>query len=249
MIVHDTRNPRAVALHQAVLDRIPRLGDRDDLTVVIGGDGFLLHTVHRFGFDGCYLGLNAGTLGFLLNDVAGRLDEVCAAIKRDQWTEHAFPLLEATVQKADGESVVGHAMNDVYLERMSGQTARLGITIDGYPLVETLSADGLILATALGSTAYSFSAGGNPCKPDLRVMCVTPICPHKPRLAPFVLPFGAVAEIEVQAPDRRPVRAVIDGKDVDYITRVVVGPAERTVCMAYLDGHSFTAQMVGKLLT
>ena len=184
MIVHDTKNPRAVALWESVAARIPALEARSDLKVVIGGDGFLLHTVHRFGFDNVYLGLNAGTLGFLLNDVAGRLEEVCDAIQADEWTEHAFPVLETRVQKVDGEEVLGHAMNDVYLERMSGQTARLSITIDDYPLVKRLSADGLIFATALGSTAYSFSAGGSPCKPDLQVMCVTPICPHKPRLAP-----------------------------------------------------------------
>jgi NAD+ kinase len=248
MIVHDSRNPRAVALRDEVITRRPELDQRDDLTIVIGGDGFLLHTVHLYGFERIYLGLNGGTLGFLLNDVKGRVAEVCDAIARNEWQEHRFPLLTAQVHRTDGAVVTDHAMNDVYLERSSGQTARVTLTIDGKLFVEQIAADGLIFATALGSTGYSFSAGGSPCASGLPVMCVTPICPHKPRLSPFVLPYGAVAEVDVYAPDRRPVRAVIDGRDVEDVNRLVVGPAAHTVRMAYLEGHDFTAQMVGKLM-
>ena len=148
-----------------------------------------------------------------------------------------------------GEQITGYAMNDVYLERSTGQTARISLAIDGHHVVDQLSADGLILATALGSTAYSFSAGGTPCVPSLPVMCVTPICPHKPRLSPFVLPYGARAAIEVFAPERRPVRVVIDGADHEDVRSVAVGPTEHQVRMGYLSGHDFTGQMVGKLLT
>lgn len=248
MIVHDPRNPRAVALFDEVSRRLPRLEDRPDITVVIGGDGFLLHTVHRYGFERSYLGLNGGTLGFLLNDVSGRLEEVCEAIEKDAWREHRFPLLKASVFGVDGRETVDHAMNDVYLERSSGQTARLDVSISGHAL-ERLTADGMIFATALGSTAYSFSAGGVPCDPGLPVMCVTPICPHKPRLSPFVVPYGTEATIEVFAPDRRPVRAVIDGRDVLDVQRVTIGPTSHVVRMAYLEGHEFTTQMMEKLLT
>ncbi|MEZ4321247.1 MAG: NAD(+)/NADH kinase [Myxococcota bacterium] len=247
MIVHDPRNPRAVALYDDVTARLPDLDARTDITVVIGGDGFLLHTVHRFGFNRSYLGLNGGTLGFLLNDVSGRLDEVCDAIAKDAWIEHRFPLLRARVVRVDGTEHVDHAMNDVYLERSSGQTARVDVSISGYGL-QRLAADGMIFATALGSTAYNFSAGGVPCDPGLPVMCVTPICPHKPRLSPFVVPYGTEASIEVYAPDRRPVRAVIDGRDVDDVARVTIGPTTHVVRIAYLEGHDFTRQMMEKLL-
>lgn len=249
MIVHDSRNPRAVDLARAVAELHPDLSTRDDLTAVIGGDGFLLHTVHRYGFERRYLPLNAGTLGFLLNDVQGRLPEVVDAIAADRLQEHRFPLLRAVVTCANGDEHVDHAMNDVYLERDSGQTARLQIAIDGIPLIDQLTADGLILATALGSTAYSFSAGGSPCEPGLPVLCVTPICPHKPRLAPFILQYGATATITVHQADRRPVRAVIDGRDVSEVVALQVGPTTDQVRMVYLEGHRFTAQMVTKLLT
>ena len=248
MIVHDPRNPKAVAIAAAVKELAPGIHAREDLTVVVGGDGFLLHTVHEHGFKQQYLGLNAGTLGFLLND-AEDLERVVQAIVDDQWSEHRFPLLEAKVTLGTGEQITGYAMNDVYLERSTGQTARISLAIDGHHVVDQLSADGLILATALGSTAYSFSAGGTPCVPSLPVMCVTPICPHKPRLSPFVLPYGARAAIEVFAPERRPVRVVIDGADHEDVRSVAVGPTEHQVRMGYLSGHDFTGQMVGKLLT
>ena len=249
MLVVDSVNPRAAALGEQVLALDPNLPDREGLTVVIGGDGFLLHTVHRFGFEHRYLGLNAGTLGFLLNDTTDRLPEVVRAIAHHSWREHLFPLLECKVTRANGEHVVDHAMNDIYLERSTGQTSRLRLSIDSHVVVESLSADGLILATALGSTAYSFSAGGSPCDPTLPVMCVTPICPHKPRLLPFVLPYGASAAIEVHAPERRPTRVVIDGRDVEDVIRVEIGPTAHKVRMVYLEGHDFTGQMVAKLLT
>lgn len=249
MIVHDVRNPRAIELAASVSELHPAFAEDDQLTVVIGGDGFLLHTVHRYGFERRYLPLNAGTLGFMLNDVRGRVQEVHDAIAENRFTEHRFHLLRAEVVRSDGSTVVDHAMNDVYLERASGQTARMRVAIDGTTLVESLTADGLILATALGSTAYSFSAGGTPCEPGLPVLCVTPICPHKPRLSPFVLNYGARARVTVQQGDRRPVRVVIDGRDVSEVEQLIVGPTRETVKMLYLEGHSFTAQMVTKLLT
>lgn len=249
MIVHDVRNPRAVDLAASVSELHPAFTEDDEFTVVIGGDGFLLHTVHRFGFDRRYLPLNAGTLGFMLNDVRGRLPEVVEAIAAERYQEHRFPLLRCSVHRRDGTTVVDHAMNDVYLERASGQTARLRVAIDGSTLVESLTADGLILATALGSTAYSFSAGGTPCEPGLPVLCVTPICPHKPRLSPFIVQYGAQATVVVQQSERRPVRVVIDGRDVSELERLTVGPTVERVKMLYLDGHRFTDQMVTKLLT
>lgn len=248
MIVHDPRNPKAVKMAAALTHKSPELATRDDLTLVLGGDGFMLHTVHAYGFDRLYLGLNAGTLGFLLND-ASDLDVVVDTLGRGGWREHRFPLLEARVQLGVGDPVRAYAMNDVYLERSTGQTARISLAIDGHPVVEQLSADGLILATALGSTAYSFSAGGSPCVPSLPVMCVTPICPHKPRLSPFVLPYGARATIEVFSPERRPVRVVVDGRDFEDVRRMQIGPTDHQVRMAYLQGHDFTGEMVAKLLT
>lgn len=245
MICWDGRNPKAVSYKDELLRRLP--GELDDVVIVIGGDGFLLQTVASQGFDRTYLGLNAGHLGFLHNDV-DRWDEVVQRLRDRAWTPHTFPLLEARIRLESGEVVTEKALNDVYLERMTGQTARLKLVIDGHCVVEQLVADGIIFSTALGSTAYSFSSGASPCHPTLRVMAVAPICPHLPRLSPFVLPETAQATVEVEQPDRRPVRAVADGREHNHVRRVDIALGPQQVKLAYFEGHDFTSRMIRKLL-
>lgn len=248
MFIHDARNPKADALAANLTRALPALAKRDDLVVVLGGDGYLLHTVARLGTAPTYLGLNAGTLGFLLNDVDGREDEVLELLAAQAWSVRAYPLLEARVTCMDGATHDLVAMNDIYLERSTGQTTRLTVRIYGQVVVDPLVADGIIFATALGSTAYTLSAGGLACHPTLHVLCVTPICPHAPRLPPLVLPPDARAEVEVGVPDRRPVRAVADGRAIEDITHVSLGYGTQQVRLALLDGHDFTQAMVRKIL-
>lgn len=246
MIVADPRNPRAQRIRQRLGDL---LDDLEDLVLVIGGDGFMLHTVAQYGLDPTYLGLNAGHLGFLLNEVDGLdAEALVGEIRERRWTEQAFPLLEAEIHTRAGQVIVELAINDVYLERMTGQTARLGLWVDDHPTVESLVADGMIFATALGSTAYSFSAGGSPSHPTLRTLHVTPICPHQPRLPPFVLPDHACARVDVITPERRPVRAVADGRGTADVVSVTIGYSARSVRFAYLARHDFTRQMLKKII-
>lgn len=246
MIVHDPRNP--VAERNAQLLR-QHLSDADipELVVVIGGDGFLLHTIAERGPEHIFLGLNAGRVGFLLNDVEDWA-RTADHLKAGRWTASSFPMLQAECQATSGEVLTAHAVNDLYLERASGQTARLGIVVDGAKVVETLVSDGIIVSTALGSTAYNFSAGGPACHPTLRILTVTPICPHLPRLPPFALPEGSHIEVEVQHPDRRPVRAVADGRHLARVAKVSIRVSDRALRLAYLPGHDFTARMVQKIL-
>ncbi len=249
MILADDRNPRATALRDALTERLPDGWAPDDLALVIGGDGFLLHTIHAHGPDRTYLGLNAGTLGFLLNEPGEDLDALAATLAAGSWRAHRFPTLTAACALQDGRVVEAHAVNDVYLERMTGQTANLRLTIDEVVAAERVAADGLIFATALGSTAYNFSAGGAPVHPSLHVMLVTPICPHRPRLPAFALPPSARAVAEVILPDKRPVRLVADGRALDHVAQVTVTlDATRAVSLAFLPGHDFTRQMVGKIV-
>lgn len=247
MIVADPKNPRAREIGAALEQH---LGEEDhrDVVVVIGGDGFFLHTVSQQGLDDRYLGLNAGHLGFLLNDVDGDWEGLAGLIRARRWREHRFPLLEARIRTLDGLTVRGWAINDVYLERTTGQTGRFRLHIDDHLVVEQMVADGLICATALGSTAYSFSAGGSPSHPTLRAMHVTPICPHQPKLHSLVLPESARVRVEVISPDRRPVRAVVDGRAVEDVLGVWVGFSEREVCFLYFERHDFTQQMLAKIV-
>ncbi|HHO49837.1 MAG TPA: NAD(+)/NADH kinase [Deltaproteobacteria bacterium] len=248
MIVCDERNPRARALLEALQGRLPEgWAPPEGIALVLGGDGFLLRTVAEHGLDHAYLGLNAGHLGFLLNDTSD-VETVARALRQGHWRAHIFPLMEARIETREGETITVRAINDIYLERMTGQAARLRLWIGGHVAVEELVADGLIFATALGSTAYSFSAGGPPVHPLLRALQVTPICPHLPRLTSFVLPPTASARVESFQHDWRPVRAVADGRGIDHVLQVELQLSERTVHLCYLDQHDFTQQMLDKIV-
>jgi NAD+ kinase len=247
MIIADDRNELAIQMKEHLHTLFPQGLPEDAPTVVIGGDGFLLHVVHSRGIHDTYLGLNAGHLGFLLNDV-DNWDAIAHRIENRKWKAWEFPLVHATIQCQDGRIVTERAVNDIYLERMSGQTARLELIVDKEQAVETLVCDGVVFATALGSTAYTYSAGGPVCHPTLDVLAVTPICPHKPRLAPFALPSSAKVEVNVQRGEYRPVRAVADGRDTDHVQSVQLALSQEKVRLAYFLNHDFTSLMVRKIL-
>lgn len=247
MIIHDANNPRAVANRAELERRLPDLAGAPDLSVVIGGDGFMLQTCAEHGLHPTYLGLNAGNLGFLLNDIDD-WDRVADRIARRAFRVWEVPLLEAKITLTDGSIVYDRAINDVYMERMTGQTAHLSLTLDGRMAVEKLVADGVILSTALGSTAYAFSAGGPACHPAVRTLLVTAICPHMPRLPPLVLPETARVCVEVQNPEKRPVRAVADGRDVPGVKRVELGLAAAHIRIAWFEDQDATARMIRKLV-
>lgn len=245
----DPQNPRAVALGEALGALLSPDELEPGLVVVVGGDGWMLSTVREGGPERTYLGLNAGHLGFLLNDVRGpeALAAAAAALRERRYKAELFPRLSMDAEGADGSKVQARAINDVYVERSSGHTAHLRLSIDGTQVVESMSCDGLIVATGLGSTAYSFSAGGAPSHPLVRALYVTPICPHSPRLSPFSLPAGSVVEVEVLEPEIRPARAVCDGVEQGRVRRLAVRGAD-DVRLAFLEGHDFTGTLVRKIL-
>jgi len=248
----DPDNPRAVELG----DRLAALlaGSRlpPGLCITVGGDGWLLSTLHEEGGDRVLLGVNAGHLGFLLNDVGpnGRgVDALAADIIAGRFTVHRFPALTLQAWPADGGAPTSsRALNDVFVERTTGRTAWLRVLVDGTVVVDQLACDGLIVATALGSTAYSFSAGGVPSHPLAEALHVTPICAHAPRLSPFILPLSAAVDIEVLRQGARPVRASADGIGGGLVRRVRVVAAPEGVRLAFLAGHDFTATLVRKIL-
>lgn len=245
-----SKNPRAVAL-AAALDRGgPLQGLPDDLVLVLGGDGTMLHAIHDHPGHRVFLGLNCGYLGFLMNDLPA---DAAARVAREtlesgRWTAHPFPRLRMRARTAGGE-VEGLAVNDVYVERQSGTTVQLRAWIDGKELASRLVCDGLIAATPLGSTAYSFSAGGSASHPLVRSVHLTAICPHAPKLAPIVLPASATVEVEVLDAARRPARVVVDGRaygDVRSVT--VAAAASDDVSLGFFDGHDFMGTLLRKVL-
>lgn len=233
---------RAALEEQLVPSRLP-----EDLCLVLGGDGTLLKVIGELGAGPLYLGLNCGHLGFMLNEpgdpstLAARLHQVST------WRVFSMPRLRAQAIQ-EGETQGALALNDVYLERASGQSAHLRVFVDGHKVVERLVCDGLIVSTALGSTAYALAAGGVACQFTLPLMQLVAINPHTPRLQPIALPQHSVIEIEVLDGHRRPVKAVTDGQDLCEVDRVRVQDAESPARLAWLEGHDPTRALIQKLL-
>ena len=248
MLLVDERNPRAVALHEALAPHLDVSRLPADLRLVFGGDGYMLSSIHSGEPGWTYLGLNAGYLGFLLNDVSADPAGAARKIMDGEWTEWRFPRLRMRSVAPDGTERTAVAVNDIYVERQSGQTARLRVSIDGVLVVQEMVCDGLLTATALGSTAYSFSAGGVPCHPMVKGIQVTPICPHAPRLSPIMLPHTSIVEVEVLRHERRPVRAVADGVEQGPVVSMTVETDPIEARFAFLAGHHFTQTMMRKVL-
>lgn len=229
---------------QHILSKLDN-GKHEKLMVVFGGDGTMLDAVHKHGDEGLtFFGINFGRLGFLMND-SERAPVALVKCIEDLWfNTYSFPRLLMKTQ--DGQTDL--ALNDVYLERASGQTAHLRVTVNGVQIVDRLIADGVIVSTALGSTAYSVSAGGPTSHPCIPALYLTPICPHTPRLRPVVLPLTSQVCVEALDIDRRPVRAVADGRKGVKTEWVEISNSGKDVNLGFLKDHCFTQSLVSKVL-
>ena len=248
MLKFDANSEKAQAFQKALQEELDLTVLPEELCLVIGGDGFLLQVIAQEGPRYTYLGINSGSLGFMLNDVED-FSKSMDQIRSGSWRVFSVPRLAMEATTSDGESFSALALNDVTLQRMSGQTTHLRVWVDGVRAVDRMVCDGLIVSTALGSTAYSFSAGGPACHPNLRLMQLTAICPHMPRLPPITLPLDSVVEVEVLDSSKRPARVVTDGIDHPEAVRLRVAHAQEDVRLAFLDQHDATATLIRKVIS
>ena len=191
-----------------------------EVIVALGGDGFMLETLHRFMERAVPIyGMNCGTVGFLMNqfDEEGLADRVAAA---QPVTLHPLRMRADTV---DGKSSDALAINEVSLLRESRQAAKIGITIDGVKRMEELICDGVLLATPAGSTAYNLSAHGPIVPIGAQLLALTPISVFRPRRwRGALLPARAEVIFEVHEAGKRPVSATADFTEVRDVVRVAV---------------------------
>ena len=207
----------------------------------------MLESIRTHGHNKPFFGVNAGTLGFLLNSNSN-LQRIADCLNDQTWQIHEFPLLELKGNSPHGNQIHGYAANDIYVARMAGVAANLQIDINGQSIVEKLICDGLIAATSLGSTAYSASAGGSPAHPLLPGTHITPNCPHTPQLRSFIIPSEAILSVEVLHPERRPCQVVGDGFSYGEVHNMTITHAQHTVRIAFLSDNNFTERMVRKIL-
>jgi NAD+ kinase len=194
--------------------------EKADVIVALGGDGFMLETLHRYiGVGAAIFGMHRGTVGFLMNhfEPTGLMQRITRA-NRVELT----PLM-MRVETMDGEQFQAHAINEVSLLRETRQTAHLRITIDGVVRIDELMCDGIIVSTPAGSTAYNLSAHGPVVPLSAGVLCLTPISAFRPRRwRGAILPRDALVRFEVRDPNKRPVSAVADFTEIRDVRWVEV---------------------------
>lgn len=218
-----------------------RYGDHDvgsaDVIVALGGDGLMLQTLHRSLKTGIPIyGMHRGTVGFLMNDYHEEsLHERLAAA-----TPTLIHPLSMRTSDAAGETYEHRAFNEVSLFRQSHQAARLQILIDDKVRLEELVADGVLVATPAGSTAYNLSAQGPIIPIQAPLLALTPISPFRPRRwRGALLPDRARITIEVSQAEKRPVAAVADHDEVRDVCRVEIAMDRSGAMMLLFDpGHS-----------
>lgn len=222
-----------------------------DLVVAIGGDGTLLYAAGLVAGRGVpLLGVNRGRLGFLTDVMPeDMLASVDAALAGDCARDER-PLLAAEVRTASGGIASGLALNDVVLQkRQSGHLVDFETWIGGR-FVNTHGGDGLVVATATGSTAYALSCGGPIIEPGLDVLVVAPICPHTLSDRPIVVPGRA--DIEVRLVDRPDSFAEVscDGRPLGSLApgdRLIIRPAAARITLLHPPGYDYYRLLRSKL--
>lgn len=191
-----------------------------DVVIALGGDGFMLETMHRFLPKKMpVFGMNRGTVGFLMNEY--REDALQDRIASAQAVT-LHPLL-MTVSRKGMRPRRAHAINEVSLLRQTRQAAKIRIKVDGVVRIPELICDGALLATPAGSTAYNLSAHGPILPLGADILALTPISAFRPRRwRGALLPHHAVVRFEILESTKRPVSAVADHTEVRDITAVEV---------------------------
>src|SRR3546814_512181 len=206
-----------------------------DLIVALGGDGFMLQTLHAMMAERRVLpvfGMNLGTIGFLMNEYQpDRLVERINAARHISF--HPLSMKAVTVS---GKTVNSPAINEVSMLRETRQTAKIEVSVDGRIRMAELVCDGVLVATPPGSTAYNLSAQGPILPLDSKLLALTPISPFRPRRwRGALLPDTASIELRVLEPSKRPVSAVADQHEVRDVASVRISADPATTLTLLFD--------------
>jgi len=218
-----TPDAEAAAKHLAALYGNTKREDAD-VIVALGGDGFMLQTLHDEMNSGRVVyGMNRGSVGFLMNDYSDTdlQTRISAAV------ENIVRPLEMRATDEEGNTYKALAINEVSLFRQSYQAAKLKILIDGKERMEQLICDGIMVATPAGSTAYNLSAHGPILPLDAPLLALTPVSAFRPRRwRGALLPHQVQVSIHVLEADKRPVNAVADHSEVKSVISVEVAASQ-----------------------
>lgn len=217
--------------------------DEADVIVALGGDGLMLQTLHKFmGSAKPIYGMNKGTVGFLMNDF--REDDLFERLESAQRSV-VHPLL-MVAWDVYGVAHTARAINEVSMLRQTYQAAKLRVSVDSHVRLEELSADGILIATPAGSTAYNLSVNGPILPLNAPLLALTPISAFRPRRwRGALLPDHARIQIDVLDAENRPVSAVADHTEFRNVSQVHVS-MDRTIDLVMLHdpGHGLDERIL-----
>lgn len=222
-----SKSPQSQAARESLEKRYAHVpAEEADVIIALGGDGFMLETLHRSMHRSVPIyGMNRGTVGFLLNaynedDLPERIDSAARAI--------LHPLAMTAISDSGSEQQA-RAINEVSLLRQTRQAANLRVAIDGKTRIDRLICDGALVATPAGSTAYNLSAHGPILPIGSQALALTPISAFRPRRwRGAVLPLTAEITFEVLDHYKRPVSAVADATEVRNVVEVRIAQDNET---------------------
>ncbi len=212
------------------------------LVVVLGGDGTMLKTVHSYDFRPAFLGINYGHKGYLMNE--GEVSEVADRILDEKFEIHRFPLLNI-----EGDGWKGLAMGDVYFNRITGQTCKVNVKVDGVEIAPRISGDGIVVCTALGANGYFVPAGGSAVHPKLPIIGFAPIIRNMPfQIIPMIFPLQSEFEVTLLSPPEE-VKGWYDGEfELPYFQKIKIKKSKRKVKLVFWEGEDFTERLVRKIM-
>jgi NAD+ kinase len=216
-----------------------------EVIVALGGDGLLLHAIHEhLQLGRPIFGMNRGTVGFLMNQYRpdGLVERIAAATPI---TVHPLGM-EATYP--DGHKAHALAFNEVAVTRLSAHSANLRLLIDGVERMARFMGDGLIVATAAGSTAYNLSAHGPIIPLGSNLLAVTPVSPFRPRRwRGALVPHTAEIVVENLDADKRPLAATADFHELFQVVSVTIREDPSTTVQLLFDAdHSLEERIIAE---
>ncbi len=249
-VVVDNLTDQHLTSHPYNVLPLEEMGGKVDLAIVLGGDGTLLNIARMLApFDIPLVGVNQGRLGFLTDISIDTMQRTISAMLRGDFVTEKRMLLNASISRGEKHIFESLAFNDVVIHRGNNSSMlEFEVRIDGEYLYNQ-RADGLIVATPTGSTAYALSAGGPILHPALEAIALVPVAPHTLSNRPIVLKSGSKLEILMHRSDEARVR--FDGHthfDLHGDDKVTVTRYFKPVCLLHPEGHSYYHTLREKLL-
>jgi NAD+ kinase len=249
-VVVDNLTAEHLAQHPYSVLALTQMGGKVDLAIVLGGDGTLLDVARTLApFAIPLVGVNQGRLGFLTDISIDTMQRTISGMLRGEFVTEKRMLLSAAILREEKHVFDSLAFNDVVMHRGNNSSMiEFEVSIDGEYLYNQ-RADGLIVTTPTGSTAYALSAGGPILHPALDLIALVPVAPHTLSNRPIVLKSESVLDISMHHASEARVR--FDGHthfDLNSHDRVVVSRYIEPVCLLHPVGHSYYRTLREKLL-